>query len=377
LMVCKKILTGGFLSARLFYLLFFAMSFLFSFLSLPINGEENNFLVRNVSSFEMSKSNDFLLISVSCQDKSCIIPEFLKNYLIKSDNKELLLKIPLEKKPSVKFENASSLVIIISDTKKDNFEDVKSEDAPSYPLGSGDVLEVEVYDLPEMKKEVTVDPEGFITLPVIDKLKVQGITINELQRLLENKLGEYIKDPQVNIQLREYGSRFVNVIGEVTNPRRISLKRAFRLLDAISEAGGFTQQSGDVEVQRRNPDGSLRKIVIKKDSLLSSGNGNDNIFVFDQDTVNVLPMSSVYVSGQVKSPKSITYERNLTLLKAIALAGGFGDWANKDKIVILREKQEGGTETIKVDAEKIAKGKIDDIPLQPNDHIIVNERKLF
>jgi polysaccharide export outer membrane protein len=133
-----------------------------------------------------------------------------------------------------------------------------------------------------MKKEVTVDPEGFITLPVIDKLKVQGITINDLQRLLEDKLSEYIKDPQINLQLKEYGSRFVNVIGEVTNPRRIPLKRAFRLLDAISEAGGFTQQSGDVEVQRRNPDGSLRKIVIKKDSLLSSGNGNDNIFVFDQ-----------------------------------------------------------------------------------------------
>jgi len=376
-MVCKKILTGGFLSARLFYLLFFAAYLLFSFLSLPVKGAESNYIIKNVSSFEMSKSDDFLLISVSCQDKSCIIPEFLKNYLIKSDGKEFLLKIPVESKPSVKLDDSSSLSIIINNDKEDNLDEIKFEDAPSYPLGPGDVLQVEVYDLPEMKKEVTVDPEGFITLPVIDKLKVQGITINDLQRLLEDKLGEYIKDPQVNIQLREYGSRFVNVIGEVTNPRRIPLKRAFRLLDAVSEAGGFTQKSGDVEVQRRNPDGSLKKMVIKKDSLLSSGNGNDNIFVFDQDTVNVLPMSSVYVSGQVKSPKSITYERNLTLLKAIALAGGFGDWANKDKIVILREKQEGGTETIKVDAEKIAKGKIDDIPLQPNDHIIVNERKLF
>jgi polysaccharide export outer membrane protein len=376
-MVCKKILTGGFLSARLFYLLFFALSLSFSFLSLPVNGEENNFLFRNVSSFEISRSDDSLLITVSCQDKGSSIPEFLKNYLIKSDGKNFLLKIPFERKPSIRFDNSSSLNIIINNNQKEDFKNIKIEDAPSYPLGPGDVLEVEVYDLPEMKKEVTVDPEGFITLPVIDKLKVQGITINDLQRLLEDKLSEYIKDPQINLQLKEYGSRFVNVIGEVTNPRRIPLKRAFRLLDAISEAGGFTQQSGDVEVQRRNPDGSLRKIVIKKDSLLSSGNGNDNIFVFDQDTVNVLPMSSVYVSGQVKSPKSITYERNLTLLKAIALAGGFGDWANKDKIVILREKQEGGTETIKVDAEKIAKGKIDDIPLQPNDHIIVNERKLF
>ena len=376
-MICKKILTGGFLSARLFYLLFFGLSFLFPFLSLPAKGEENNYLVRNVSYFEMSKSDNFLLIKVSCQDKGSSIPEFLKSYLIKSDKNEFLLKIPFENKPLVKFENSSSLNIVINNNIKEDLQEIKVEDAPSYPLGPGDVLQVEVYDLPEMKKEVTVDPEGFITLPVIDKLKVQGITINDLQRLLEDKLGEYIKDPQVNIQLREYGSRFVNVIGEVTNPRRIPLKRAFRLLDAISEAGGFTQRSGDVEVQRRNPDGSLKKMVIKKDSLLSSGNGNENIFVFDQDTVNVLPMSSVYVSGQVKSPKSITYERNLTLLKAIALAGGFGDWANKDKVVILREKSDGGTETIRVNAERIEKGKMDDIPLQPNDHIIVNERKLF
>jgi len=91
----------------------------------------------------------------------------------------------------------------------------------------------------------------------------------------------------------------------------------------------------------------------------------------------VLPVSSVYISGQVKSPQGIEYKKDLTLLRAVAKVGGFTEWAKKDKVIILRQDSSGQTQAIKVDVEKIEKGKIEDIPLMPNDQIVVYERKLF
>jgi polysaccharide export outer membrane protein len=247
---------------------------------------------------------------------------------------------------------------------------------PAYPLGPGDKLTINVYNVPDMNQTVTVDPDGYITFPVLDKVQVQGLTVNQLQHKMETLLAQFVKAPQVNIQLIEYGSRYVNVLGEVGSPGRIPLKGALRVLDAISQAGGFTTKSGDVEIQRRDASGKLKTMVVTQQELLGGNTEKSNIYVLDQDVINVESVKSIYVSGEVKSPGSFPYNSDMTLLRAITLAGGFTQWAKKGSVDILR--QTGDTpKRIQVDASKIEKGKIDDVPLEPNDHVVVRERKFF
>lgn len=247
---------------------------------------------------------------------------------------------------------------------------------PSYPLGPGDKLKVTVYNVEDMNQEVVVDPKGNITFPVLGQVPVAGLTMNDLQKRLEQLLAEFVKEPQVNTQLLEYGSRFVNVLGEVQSPGRFPVKGSLRILDAVSQAGGFTEKSGDVELQRRDAAGQLRTRLIPREELLGTGSGS-NVFVLDQDVVNVLPMKQVYVSGEVKNPGALTWYKDLTLLRAIAKQGGFSQWARKEKVDILRDDGKGGTMTLRVDAREVEKGEAEDPALHPNDHVVVNERKFL
>jgi len=251
-----------------------------------------------------------------------------------------------------------------------------SETQPSYPLGPGDKLQVTVYNVDDMNQQVVVDPKGNITFPVLGQVPVAGLTVNDLQKRLEQQLAEFVKEPQINTQLLEYGSRFVNVLGEVQSPGRFPVKGALRVLDSVSQAGGFTEKSGDVELQRRDASGQLRTRIIPREELLGTGSGA-NVYILDQDVVNVLPMKQVYVSGEVKNPGALTWYKDLTLLRAVAKQGGFTQWARKEKVDILRDDGKGGTVTLRVDAREIEKGKLEDPPLHPNDHVVVNERKFL
>lgn len=364
------------MTARLLYLA--ALLFLCSIAVYPLvlTGAEGALKIDGISHYVVNQESALVEFIFAFDGKAPEIPAGLDRFVFLQGKDQVVVKVPVDKEPKVSISNNSiRLTWLGAEVSTDSVFDIK--EPPLYPLGSGDRLLIEVYGVEEMNKEVVIDPLGYITLPLLDKLKAQGMTLNELQKALEEKFREYINDPKVNIELKEYGSRFVNIIGEVEHPGRISLKRAFRLLDAISEAGGFKANSGDVEVQRKETGGGVQKVIIHKDTLLSAGEGNENIFVHDQDTINILPIASVYVSGQVKAPQSLVYNKDLTLLRAIAKAGGFNEWAKKDKVIILRQTQNGETSTMKVDADRIEKGKDNDVPLLPNDHIVVDERKLF
>ena len=289
----------------------------------------------------------------------------------------LALELPLSTRPSMTWGTDGitirwSLTPAAPEAKRGLFD---TETPPAYPLGPGDKLQINVYNVDNMNEAVVVDPDGTVTFPVLDKVSVEGLTVNQLQVKLSKLLAQYVKEPQVNIQLLEYGSRYVNVLGNVLTPGRIPLKGAFRVLDAISQAGGFADKSGDVEIQRRDGSGKVQSKVLNKEDLLA-GSEKSNIYVLDQDVINVQPPKSVYVSGEVKSPGALPYAKDMTLLKAITLSGGYTQWAKKDKVDILRDVN-GKPTVIHVNAEKIEKAKIEDVPLQPNDHVVVRERKFF
>ncbi len=134
----------------------------------------------------------------------------------------LLIEVPLSGHPAVTWQGGHMTIRWATDASgpappaSGDVFDLAA--APTYPLGPGDKIQVTVYNVEDMNQTVTVDPGGIITFPVLDKVSVQGLSVNELQKKLEDLLAQYVKDPQVNIQLIEYGSRFVNVLGQVRTP---------------------------------------------------------------------------------------------------------------------------------------------------------------
>ena len=326
-------------------------------------------------SVHSEKAETNLKIVVSCAGVSKTTPGL--ESLAKPAPGGIVIEVPLAANPTYIWQ-ASGVIIRWSITggPSENQELFASTSPPAYPLGPGDKLQVIVYNVEDMNQTVTVDPNGIITFPVLDKVSVKGLAVNQLQQHLEELLTQFVKNPQVNIQLLEYGSRYVNVLGEVGSPGRIPLKGAYRVLDAISQAGGFNEKSGDVEIQRRDESGLLQSKIFSREELLAGSSEKYNMFVKDQDVVNVRTIKSVYVTGEVKSPGSFPYHKDMTFLRAITMAGGFGQWANKGRVDVLREGK-GGHTILHVDAGKIEKGKAEDVPLLPNDQIVVRERKFF
>jgi protein involved in polysaccharide export with SLBB domain len=122
----------------------------------------------------------------------------------------------------------------------------------AYIVGAGDVLEVSVLDQPDASRSTAVQHNGRFTMPLLGDVEVAGKTVSEIQRLITELLSkDFLVNPHVEVRVREFGSQFVLVLGEVANPGRRPLRTNPRLVDVLIEAGGFrTTASGEIFIQR-------------------------------------------------------------------------------------------------------------------------------
>jgi polysaccharide biosynthesis/export protein len=122
--------------------------------------------------------------------------------------------------------------------KKGNYE--VDLTAPSeFLLGPEDVLKVTVWKSPELSGEVTIRPDGTITIPLIGDVPAAGLTANALAKRIGDRLTEYISSPIVTVQAKEINSYFIYVLGEVVKPGKYPLKSYANVVQGISLAGGF------------------------------------------------------------------------------------------------------------------------------------------
>jgi polysaccharide export outer membrane protein len=151
----------------------------------------------------------------------------------------------------------------------------------NYRLGPGDEISIRVKGQPAYSLEKTkVSPTGSIYHELVGEVSVVGLTTTQLTERLANDLSEYLKNPQLSVQLVEAASAKISVFGEVPRPGIVIMSRPMRLLDAISEAGGFsdTGKKSSVEVLRQQPDGTRvpMRVDVKK-YLEGKGNPESNI----------------------------------------------------------------------------------------------------
>ncbi len=250
----------------------------------------------------------------------------------------------------------------------------------AYRVGPGDVLEIVVYDDPDLSRLVTVQYGGEITLPLLGEVPVADLTIKEIRDRLEEALGkDFLVDPQVIVRVKEYRSKWVTLVGEVARPGKYYLDGPRTLLDVLTEAGGFTNRaSGEVVVTRLNgafEDGStVRRVVLSRDEPASEQRQALSLILKSGDMVTATGVEFFYISGEVKNPGSYPLTPGLTVLKAVSVAGGLTKFGSKGKVEILRKRRGKDPLRIKVDLSDIEKGKRPDVPLQAEDIVKVGKR---
>ena len=245
-----------------------------------------------------------------------------------------------------------------------------------YRIGPKDLLEITVFELPELNQTVRVSEDGSITLSLLGKVQVSGFTAQELEKRLAELLDkQYTKGAHVTVFIKEYQK--ISVIGAVGRPGQYELVGPTTLLQAIAQAGGLTAQAmNELFIYRQGNDGKQERIVVKLENLMTGGNQDLNIMLQPKDVVTV-PLDqtlNVFVYGEVKSPGAISFMRSkrITLLQAIAQAGGTTEWAKKSRILIKRKDKNTGKDIkIRVNLKKVLNVKFADINLEEGDIVIV------
>jgi polysaccharide export outer membrane protein len=246
-----------------------------------------------------------------------------------------------------------------------------SDNSSLFRLGPGDLLEVGVYNVPELSTKARIGNSGDVYLPLIDYVHVGDLTLEEAQALIEKRFadGGFVRNPHVTLFLDESASQGVTILGEITKPGIYPAMGNRRLYDLISAAGGFTPAAGrNISVIRQHS--AAAPITVNLPRNLADAL-DDNIEILPGDTITVPKAPIIYVVGDVGRPAGLLVDNgSLTVLQALALAGGTNRTAKMGGVCIIRKGPAGMTET-KVPLKKMLEAKAPDVTLQADDILFV------
>jgi polysaccharide biosynthesis/export protein len=240
------------------------------------------------------------------------------------------------------------------------------------PIDAGDLVEMSVFDTPELSGKLRVSNTGDIILPLVGSIHVAGMKAIDVQNLIRQKFidGGFLKDPQVTVFVTQYATQGVSVLGEVRTPGIYPAFGAHNLMDYISLAGGLTPLAGtNITITRVGHPDNPERVKI---SASAAPKPLNNPEVLPGDSIFVEKTGLIYVIGEVTRPGGfpMDHDDHLTILQAIALAQGTTYTAKKGSTRILRTTPQGHEE-IPVDLKKILASKAVDEPLQDNDILFV------
>ena len=267
------------------------------------------------------------------------------------------------------------------------------------PIGAGDLLHIDVFDVPELSRDVRVSATGDIGFPLIPgMIQASGLTTFQLEKNIERLLVEngLVSHPQVSVLVREQNSEPVSVVGAVVKPMVYQVIRPTTLLEVLAEAGGISDEAGSVVLVTRPtsppptappPSGvpadaapDTQTMTIRLQDLLESGDPSYNIQIFGGDVVSVPRAGIVYVMGAgISQPGGYVVQSHgeqVTVLKAVALAHGTTTFAKGDDAVILRnDPVTGQKDKIPVHLKQIENHKQEDVPMRSNDILYIPDSK--
>ncbi len=212
-----------------------------------------------------------------------------------------------------------------------------AEDVQDYILGPGDTISISVYDNPDLSINARISEKGKITFPLLNEVSVVGLSPRGVEELIETSLKrqDFLKEPQVSVNVQEFRSQEVAILGEVVSPGKHFLQRSSTIIDLIAEAGGVTSEAGDIIHVLSKQDGRTVKREVDLDAFFD-GDISQDININSGDTVVVPRMKVFYVYGEVGRPGSFRLERNMTVMQALSVAGGITDRGTQRGIKVKR-----------------------------------------
>jgi|Deesub1362B_J571_1020462.scaffolds.fasta_scaffold00044_87 polysaccharide export outer membrane protein len=233
--------------------------------------------------------------------------------------------------------------------------------AQAYVLAPGDLLEIKVLQAPEVGGTVRVGPSGTVALALVGELRAQGLSLREFEAALTEALRRYIRQPLVQVVLKEPLGQRVSVLGEVARPGLYSLLQGRALVDVLSMAGGLGPEAGPYCLVQRPGVGTIR---VALQEALQGG------FILQPgDVLHVPRARGVFVLGAVNKPGRFILRGRTSLGMLLGMARGLKPQASKGRIRIYRSGPGGGV--LEVNYGRILRGLQEDVPLRDGDVVLV------
>jgi len=253
----------------------------------------------------------------------------------------------------------------------------------AYLLGPGDILEIEVAEVPGTLARTFVMPDGMVYYNLAGGVRAEGLTQAAFGKKLEEALAKDYTRPLVNVSLVEVRSRRYWILGRVFKPGLYPLRQPTTLLEAVSQAGGLftsrfsgtTEELADLSKSVVIRDGEILPVNFEK--LIRSGDTSQNIYLRHNDYI-YLPSattSTVLVLGAVAAPQAVPHKDSLTLIDCIAQSKGPAKDAHLTEVVIVRGSLDKPAASI-VNLKAILTGKETNVILQPGDIVWIPRRPL-
>jgi len=257
----------------------------------------------------------------------------------------------------------------------------------TYLLGPEDELQISGPELEELtNKTARVDGEGDIQVPLVGRVHVAGLTVQQAELELNKRLSTYIKHPQAAIDVKDLRSQPASVMGAVNSPGVHQVEGHKTLLEMISLAGGIRADAGySIRITRNiewgciplpgattDPSGRFSIAQVNLRDIEDAKTPEENIQIFPHDVISVPKAELIYVTGAVKKSGGFVLgeHQSMSVLQAVSLAEGLGTAPDTKHTKIVRMNGDQRTE-IPVDLKSILQGKAKDVPMQGQDILFV------
>jgi polysaccharide export outer membrane protein len=213
-----------------------------------------------------------------------------------------------------------------------------------YVIGPGDVLRISVYQSPDLLLETRVNESGTVSYPLLGQIRLGGLSTAQAEKLIGDGLrnGNFLRNPSVSVVVLQVRGNQASVLGMVNKPGRYPIEVAgLRLSELIATAGGIAIGGSDIVTLTGSRNGKTFRQQYDLAALLTTGDINSDPVIQNGDTAYVDRMPIVYVYGEVQRPGAMRLERDMSLMQALAAAGGLTP-RGTDKGIRLSRRQEGG-----------------------------------
>jgi len=223
-------------------------------------------------------------------------------------------------------------------------QDTAPEDRRLVQLGAGDSVTVEVYGQPDLTSTVYVAENGTISLPLVGEVQVAGLSSVEAAARVEKALkdGQFLVDPHVTILVTQSKSQRVSVLGEVKAPGRYPIEPNTTVLELLAQAGGVNDTSSyTIYIVRPDAKGVEQRIPVDLQGFSNHKEALPTEILHAGDTLVVPKADHFYMYGEVAAPGMYRIEPGMTIIEALARAGGVTARGSERRIDIKRLEKNG------------------------------------